>query len=429
MRKDWLHHPLAPFALTTLAPVPFLILGSVFGAVWLLPAFLWLTVIKLWLDRAMTGPDARPGWPGPARRHRPAPDQPGAAKPDGDLSDAPADTPADTPDTLVADMVMTARAGRAFAPLSPQPERGARRRLRGWSGNIDAGDRLLIVLGLTHFIVLGFGIHGLAGGAGFGPIGWLIAFFAYGIWIGQVSNAAAHELIHRRAAPLRALGSAIYVTLLYGHHSSAHRLVHHRFVATDDDPNTAALGESFYSFATRAWSGAFIAGYEMEDTLRKARKGRGMLARLHPYVVHLIGSALTALIVLFSFGFGGWFVWLLICAYAQLQILLADYVQHYGLLRRTLPDGRLEPVGPRHAWNAPQVVSAWLTLNAPFHADHHSHPGRVYPDLSADPQGRDLPPLPHSLPVMGAIALVPPRWRRLMDKRVAAARKGVQAGL
>ena len=106
-----------------------------------------------------------------------------------------------------------------------------------------------------------------------------------------------------------------------------------------------------------------------------------------------------------------------VAAYAQLQLLLSDYVQHYGLRRGLRADGRREPVGPQHSWNAPSWYSGAMMLNAPRHSDHHLRPGRAFPDLSLDPV--KMPMLPRSLPVMATIALVPPLWRRVMDRRAA----------
>ena len=59
-------------------------------------------------------------------------------------------------------------------------------------------------------------------------------------FMGQVSHPNAHELIHRRPRALRRLGVAVYVSMLFGHHVSAHRLVHHAFVGTESDPTNPA---------------------------------------------------------------------------------------------------------------------------------------------------------------------------------------------
>lgn len=109
----------------------------------------------------------------------------------------------------------------------------------------------------------------------------------------------------------------------------------------------------------------------------------------------------------------GVITWIAVCLYAQMQLLLADYVQHYGLRRAELADGRLEPVSSLHSWNAPQVWTAAMMLNAPRHSDHHINPARSFPELQLD---RDaMPILPASLPAMAFIAIIPPLWRNLMD--------------
>ncbi len=118
-------------------------------------------------------------------------------------------------------------------------------------------------------------------------------------------------------------------------------------------------------------------------------------------------------------GWGGLAVLLGLAGFAQSQLLLSDYVQHYGLRRRIRADGKHEPVAARHSWNAPHWFTGHMMLNAPRHSDHHAHPARRYPDL-ARPHLGTTPMLPRSLPVMSVVALVPPLWRRSMDKRVAA---------
>ena len=276
-----------------------------------------------------------------------------------------------------------------------------------------AAEGLSTLLGLIHLGLFAALVHGLAG-----PdlsLGARIALgLAFGLWAGQVSNSNAHELIHRQDRRLRALGLAVYVSVGYGHHASAHRLVHHVHVATPMDPNTARRGEGFWQFARRAWPAEFMAGLRAESRRRQGGRGGG----LHPYLVQLGG---TAAVVLLAFALGGWvgvLIWALISVHVQLQLMLSDYVQHYGLHRARRADGRFEPVGPGHSWDAAQWASSALMLNAPRHADHHAHPGRIYPALELPDQGLRLP---RSLPVMALIAMVPPLWFRMMDPRLPPA--------
>lgn len=270
---------------------------------------------------------------------------------------------------------------------------------------------LLVVLTVVHLDLM---VGTLRAFANDWLTGWerVALFLGAGMWFGQVSNSVAHELIHRGSRALFRLGSAVYVSLLFGHHVSAHRLVHHVHVATDRDPNSARPGEGFWHFFPRAWIGSFRAGLLAER--RRARSP----GRNNPYIVWVIGGLLCVLTVYLVFGLRATADYLLICLYAQMQLMLSDYVQHYGLRRHVRPDGRPEPVGPRHSWDAPHPFSSLAMVNAPRHSDHHAHPARAYPALRLEAdEGR--PMLPYSLPVMGALAMVPPLWRRIMDRRVA----------
>lgn len=269
-----------------------------------------------------------------------------------------------------------------------------------------AGDALLVALAFAHLGLMPLAVWQIGGPSGLTGAERALAFLGFGLHFGQVSNPAAHELIHRGRRALYRLGVLIFVTLLFGHHASAHRLVHHRQVATPADPNTARRGESFYRFAPRAWIGSFRAGLAAERA-----RGRP----LRPYDVYLVGALLCLALAWGVAGVSGLASYVALALYATAQLLLSDYVQHYGLLRDRRPDGRWAPVDARHAWNAAQPVSALLTLNAPRHSDHHMHPGRPYPGLRM-PVG--APVLPRSLPVMGALALVPPLWRRVMHPRL-----------
>ncbi len=300
--------------------------------------------------------------------------------------------------------LLTAALDEAVAlSLPPDPE----------GREFPAADGLSMALAVLHFGLLALCIRGLSGPALSGGEK-LALFFAAGLYFGQVSNSNAHELIHRSRRGLVRLGRWVFISLLFGHHASAHPLVHHVHVGTDRDPNSARRGQSYYGFVPRAWAGSFRAGLAAE-TARLAR--RGAPAWRHPYLVY-VGGALACLGA--AFAIGGWagVGWhLLLAGHAQAQLLLSDYVQHYGLRRRIMADGRPEPAGPRHSWNSPHWASSALMLNAPRHSDHHAHPGRPYPALQL---AEGMPVLPRSLPVMGAIALAPRLWRRIMDPRVAA---------
>lgn len=256
---------------------------------------------------------------------------------------------------------------------------------------------LLILLAAGQLVLMPLLVLGIAES----PWSAVGLFMGTSLWLGQIGNPTAHELIHRGQRGLMWLGMLMLSSLLFGHHVSAHRLVHHRFVASPQDPNTARSGEGFYRFFLRAWIGSFRAGFRAEAALRAGRGG------LHPYVIYGMIS-LGVLGGIFALGGArALVVWAVLCLSAQGQLLLSDYVQHYGLLRGRDQMGRLDPVAARHSWDAPFWFSSAMMLNAPRHGDHHIHPARAFPALQSG-QG---PMLPWPLPLACTIALVPPLWK------------------
>jgi alkane 1-monooxygenase len=113
-----------------------------------------------------------------------------------------------------------------------------------------------------------------------------------------------------------------------------------------------------------------------------------------------------------------------ILPYLLLQAVLAfslleavNYLEHYGLLRQTLPNGRYERVTPRHSWNNNHLTTNLFLYHLQRHSDHHANPTRRYQALR---HFDDSPQLPAGYAAMIVLAYFPPLWRRVMDKRVLA---------
>lgn len=270
---------------------------------------------------------------------------------------------------------------------------------------------LSATLAVAHFGLLWLVVDELANGNGtlWAKIG---LFGCAGFFFGQVSNSNAHELIHRGGRWLHRLGKWVYISMLFGHHTSAHVLVHHRHVATPLDPSSSRLGESYYRFARRAWVGSFRKGLAAE-TERHARIGTPRYQ--HPYVAYVLGAWAFILVAWLIGGGAGVLVYIALGSLSTSQLLLSDYIQHYGL-RRAEVNGVFEPVNIRHSWNNPHWFSSAMMLNAPRHSDHHAHPSRRY-DTLVIPEGSSM--LPRSLPMMACLALFPRRWRKVMDPLAA----------
>lgn len=269
-----------------------------------------------------------------------------------------------------------------------------------------AANSLLAALAGLHIVLLPWMVAHLSGAAPL--IDKIGLFLGASLWLGQISNPAAHELIHRAPRALFGLGAVMFSMVLFGHHTSAHRLVHHTHAATPLDPNTARSGEGFYAFFLRAWSGSFTRGLQAENDLRARKSGRQVF---HPYALY---SGISAASLALAFALGGLLglaIWVLLSLSATAQLMLSDYVQHYGLMRTKLPNGKYEPVQNRHSWNAPHWYSSAMMVSAPRHSDHHAHPSRPYTALRL-PNATDAPRLPWPLPLACTIALFPPIWKR-----------------
>jgi alkane 1-monooxygenase len=238
--------------------------------------------------------------------------------------------------------------------------------------------------------------------------------------VGVVNGLAintGHELGHKKTKLERWLAKIVLAVVGYGHFLIEHNRGHHVDVATPRDPASAKMGQSIYGFARWEISGAVRRAWASEKA-RLARGGRGPWTLdnevLQPTLITIVlyGGLLAAfgwvmLPFLFVQAFWGWFG----------ILTSANYVEHYGLLRRKLENGRYEPCQPHHSWNSNHVMSNLILFNLQRHSDHHANATRRYQSLRSFD---DLPELPSGYPLMFAIALVPPLWYALMDPRVVA---------
>ena len=245
---------------------------------------------------------------------------------------------------------------------------------------------------------------------------WL--FVGIGVITGVVGINYAHELIHQKPKWERALGDLLLAMVLYSHFRSEHLLVHHRHVGTARDPVTARYNEGFYRYFLRVLRQCPVSAFRAEVAML-ARKNRPWTNLGNPFWRY---GALQAGMLVLAFIVGGWAGVGLFGVQAFLavqQLELVNYVEHYGLTRKHLGEGKYEHVLPRHSWNAAHRVSNWLLINLQRHSDHHFKPDRRFPLLQTYAPD-DAPQLPYSYPIMTMTALIPPFWRRMMNKRVRA---------
>ncbi len=244
---------------------------------------------------------------------------------------------------------------------------------------------------------------------------WLATVLSTGAVLGFGLNLG-HELGHKRDWLARKV--ALFTTALggYGHFSIEHNRGHHLHVSTPEDPASSRLGESIWTFVWREIPGAFLRACRLEaDRLHR----QGLPAWHHSNEI-LQAGCVTLLVHGCLLAVGGWPmvpVLLAVCFWGAFQLTSANYIEHYGLKRRMLANGRYEACQPHHSWNSNHVVSNLVVFHLQRHADHHAHPARSYQSLRDFP---DLPRLPSGYFGMFLLAYVPPLWWRVMDHRVVA---------
>lgn len=235
-----------------------------------------------------------------------------------------------------------------------------------------------------------------------------------GIMAGANGINVAHELGHRATRTEQALAQLMLLPSLYQHFFIEHNRGHHKNVATDEDPASARLGENVFGFWWRSVTGGWRNAWALEqDRLEKTGQikwslDNGMLRYTSFQTLWLLGI----------WGLLGWQALLGAIAIALVSILLLEtvnYIEHYGLRRKMLPGGRPEPVSPQHSWNSDHELGRIFLYELTRHSDHHYKSTRKYQILR---HLEESPQMPFGYPTSIVMALVPPLWFLVMNKRV-----------
>ena len=274
--------------------------------------------------------------------------------------------------------------------------------------------RLTYIAVPMHFVTL----FGVAWYAATQNLSWW-AFLGLGAVAGLTAGLAintGHELGHKNSRFEKWLAKIVLAIPAYGHFTIDHNLGHHRKVSTPEDPSSSRMGESIYKFARREMPGAFKEAWSIE-TDRLQRRNR---SAWHPNNQILQSYAITLLITVALVAMFGWIMvpfLLLHHLLAWWGLTSANYVEHYGLLRRKDADGKYERCQPHHSWNSNHIYSNIVLFHLQRHSDHHANPLRRYQSLR---HFDNLPELPNGYFGVYVLAYIPSLWFRVMDRRLLA---------
>ena len=234
--------------------------------------------------------------------------------------------------------------------------------------------------------------------------------------VGGIGINTAHELGHKKIEWERWLSRIVLAQSFYGHFYVEHNKGHHVRVATPEDPASSRLGETLWQFYPRSVLGGFRSGWVLErERLQRMNKRTWSPSNenLTAWAMSLVlWGALVAVFGLELLPF------LVLQAVYGISLLEAvNYLEHYGLLRRTKDNGRYERCTPEHSWNSDYAVSDIFLYHLQRHSDHHANPTRRYQILRSMPES---PQLPAGYAPLILVSYFPFLWRALMDKRVVA---------
>jgi alkane 1-monooxygenase len=224
-----------------------------------------------------------------------------------------------------------------------------------------------------------------------------------------------HELGHKNNTADKRAAQIVNALVGYGHFCIEHNRGHHVQVSTPEDSASSRMGESIYKFIRREIPGGVARGW-LHESERLAKLG---YASPWTWRNEILQSwALTAAIGIALIAAFGWIMipFLLIHHfYGWYGLTQANYVEHYGLLRQKLPNGRYELPEPRHSWNTNHTYSNLISFHLQRHSDHHANALRPYQALR---DFDNLPRLPSGYPGCFGLAAIPWLWFKVMDPKV-----------
>ena len=234
--------------------------------------------------------------------------------------------------------------------------------------------------------------------------------------LGGIGINTAHEMGHKKDSLERWLSKITLAQTCYGHFYIEHNRGHHVRVATPEDPASSRFGETFWEFFGRSVIGSLRSAWRLEaQRMRRLDKSPWHLSNdvlnawlmsvvLWGVLIAVFGPALIPFVIIQA-------------VYGFSLLESVNYLEHYGLLRQQLPNGRYERCTPAHSWNSDHIVTNLFLYHLQRHSDHHANPTRRYQTLRSM---TGAPNLPSGYASLIGLTYFPPLWRRLMDHRVLA---------
>jgi alkane 1-monooxygenase len=235
-----------------------------------------------------------------------------------------------------------------------------------------------------------------------------------GLLCGVFGINVGHELGHRVNVFEQTLAKMLLLTSLYMHFYIEHNKGHHKRVATPEDPSSARYGEWVYSFYFRSIILSYLSAWHIaNEDLRK--NGKATFSLLNEMLLFQLIQIAFLAFLFFIFGWQATIYFVVAAIIGFLLLETVNYIEHYGLQRKSTGEGKYERAMPAHSWNSDHVIGRLFLFELSRHSDHHYLASRKYQLLR---HHDDAPQMPTGYPGMLLLALIPPIWFWVMNKRI-----------
>lgn len=238
--------------------------------------------------------------------------------------------------------------------------------------------------------------------------------FSVGIVLGAGINVA-HELGHKPSAFQQTIAKLILLPCLYMHFFIEHNRGHHLNIATPEDPASSRKDENVYFFWVRSVVFSYISAWKLEAKRLKKINSSTLSLKNEMLIYQLIQIAYLG-IIYFFFGITIMAYAVAIAVVGFLLLETINYIEHYGLTRKKLPNGRYERVDVVHSWNSNHEFGRIVLYELTRHSDHHYKANRKYQILRHHDES---PQLPLGYPGSMLLSFIPPLWFKIMNKELS----------
>ncbi len=243
---------------------------------------------------------------------------------------------------------------------------------------------------------------------------WIGHILSVGLVLGSCGINVGHELGHRQQKSEQLLAKLLLLPSHYTHFFIEHNRGHHKYVATQEDPASARKNEMLYTFWIRSTITGYTNAWKLE---RKRLEGLGISfwSIQNEMIIFTLAQITYALVILLFTNSSGWMAVMVAGVFGFLLLETINYIEHYGLRRKQLPSGRYERVLPIHSWNSNYFMGRIMLYELTRHSDHHYLASKKYQVLD---HHEASPELPVGYPAAMLMALFPPLWFAVMNKRI-----------